>query len=336
MAVTIGKKTVLDKEFILSHISTYDIFKMYYPYDLELNRMCLSPFIQEKTPSFVIGNKYGEITFKAFNSPHKGDCFHFVMFLYNLTFSEAIIKIAKDFRLLEGNSYYERIIQTYEKPLIIKKPSFIQAVAKKFSRIDLEYWKEYHLGPEDLNFASDVKCYSTKEWYLNRRRQSLHRDELCFFYNLISPNGSWIKIYRPKAPKHKKWISNIPNKQMGNLSSLKDCKIGFIQKSFKDAAFTAKFMSPHVTFTQTEDSSSISEENIKYINENCERVYIIFDGDETGQRAAKGLSNITNWEIANPPSELLEKGISDLSDWGKKMSPQAVIDYYIQNEILQI
>lgn len=331
--VTLQKRVTLNRSFILSKISEYDIFKMYYPYDFEINRVCLSPFIQEDNPSFIIGNKYGSLTFKAFNTPHRGDCFHFVMFLYNLTYNEALTKIAKDFKLLEGD-YYKRIISTYEKPKIIKKPTFIQAVPKKFSEKDLSYLASFHLEPSDLNFCEDTKAYSTKEWAINRRRQFLEKDEVCFFYNLINERGSWIKVYRPHAEKKDKWKTNIPFHEMCGLSNLKGSKVGFIQKSMKDGAFTAKYISPHVTVVSAEDINAITKDNIDFINQNCEKVYVIFDNDETGVRACKEITRETGWSYINPPNHLLIEGITDFADWGRATDPSTIIDYFKQKRVI--
>ena len=70
--------------------------------DWRLNTVTYSPFRNENHPSFVIGNKYGEISFIDFaETSLRGDCFYFVKCLFNLsTMNDVLIKIDSDFRIL--------------------------------------------------------------------------------------------------------------------------------------------------------------------------------------------------------------------------------------------
>ena len=91
-----SKKTALTPETILSKISAFDIFKFYMPErDWRLNTVTYSPFGNENHPSFVIGNKYGEISFIDFaETSLRGDCFYFVKCLFNLsTMNDVLIKM---------------------------------------------------------------------------------------------------------------------------------------------------------------------------------------------------------------------------------------------------
>lgn len=331
--ITLQSKTELNRDFILSRVEPIDIFRKYYPGEFELNKMCLSPFKKEEDPSFIIGDKYEEITFKGFNTQHRGDCFHFVMYMFSLDYNGALSKIASDFELWDKPPNGERMNELGERVKIIKKPKFFQAVPKKFDKADTEYWAKYHLTPKDLNFCDDTKCYSTKEWAIDRQRQALKHGELCFFYNLKNERGNWIKIYRPNAEKRKKWMSNIPFREMHGLSNLKGCKVGFIQKSIKDGAFTAKYLSPHVAVLAGEDISAITKENIDYINQNCEKVYVIFDNDEQGVRECTKLTTETGWGYINPPKRLLYENITDFTDWAENTDPQTVINFFKEKGI---
>ena len=57
----------LKAESILEKVSEYDIFRYYMPNsDWKPNNVTFSPFRSEKTPSFMIGNKHGRLTFIDF------------------------------------------------------------------------------------------------------------------------------------------------------------------------------------------------------------------------------------------------------------------------------
>ena len=87
-----AKKTQLTKEAILDKISDYDIFRFYMPdRSWKLNQVTLSPFRQERNPSFVIGNRKGYISYIDFADTNKrGDCFQFVEDLFNIPHYDAL------------------------------------------------------------------------------------------------------------------------------------------------------------------------------------------------------------------------------------------------------
>ena len=60
------------RELIFNKISSLDIYGYYMPHPFSLNKLTNNPFVsKDKNPSFIIGNKTGDIIHKAFNSEHK-------------------------------------------------------------------------------------------------------------------------------------------------------------------------------------------------------------------------------------------------------------------------
>lgn len=342
MAIKIEKRINIDRDFILESITEYDIYRYYYREFtgdvFELNVDCLSPFKPENKPSFKIGmGPSGDrIIHRSFNSDHRGDCFKFVMELFDINFHEALMKISMDFGLINGTEGYKAIKKLYKAPeLKVRIPKFLQAEARKWTKEDDEWWNQFHLNRKDLNFCDDTSVYATKKWAIDGQKQLLKYKELSYFYHLTNIRGSWIKIYRPQADtKEDKWHTSIPHREMHGLSNLDGCEIGFIQKSMKDGAFTHKFLCRNVAVSSNEAATSISIENRARINQSCRKVYIIFDGDQTGVEAANLLAEETGWIVANPPSHLLTYGITDLTDWAKATSPGTVIDYYKNLQII--
>ena len=96
------KRESLTIESVLGKVTEYDIFRWYMPEKgWKLNQVTYSPFRQERTPSFLIGNRYGRLSFIDFGDTSKrGDCFMFVKQLYNFSTIDDVLKfIDKDFGL---------------------------------------------------------------------------------------------------------------------------------------------------------------------------------------------------------------------------------------------
>jgi len=169
-------KQELSMDSVLSKISEYDIFMYYMPYkNWKLNEVCLSPFRQEKSPSFIIGNKRGFLSYIDFgNTSFRGDCFTFVKQLFNLsTLNDVLQKIDFDFGLgIRGiKKDYKLIVSDYKQPEITKRNTFIQVSTRPFTKEELEYWNMYH---QDISDLRDNNIFSSLP--KNRRKRFVHDD----------------------------------------------------------------------------------------------------------------------------------------------------------------
>ena len=335
MSIQGKKRRFLSREYVLSRISAYDVFYKYMPWKFTINKPCHSPFTDDKHPSCIIGNKFGEVTFKCFNTENRGDCFSFVMQLYTLSFEEALYKIALDFGLLRDSILKPSDLIKYEQPKIIVEPAFIQAVSQPFTEKDKEYLAQYHLTPRDLQFCKDTRANSTLEWSVNRKKQMMKKNEICFYYHLKNERGEWIKIYKPYADKVLKWRSSIPFTEMhgvGNISP--GCTTGVVTKSMKDAAFLAKYVLPCVEVVQAEDYTCITPENRKRLKSSCKTLFIAFDCDVRGKDASFKLTKEMDCKHINPPDSLMELGGTDFSDMGKLLGVDAVIQHFKTKKVI--
>jgi len=196
-----GKKKVsLTRENILLRITPYDIFRYYMPNkSWSVNNATLSPFRKENNPSFMIGNRGGNLSFIDFTDTSlRGDCFTFVKKINNLNSMDEILKmIDSDFNqgisLGKPTQDYKKIIDTYEQPETKgKRYALVQAITRPFTQEELAYWNEFH---QDITDIKREHIYSIKKVYLNKKLFTLKDTELRFGYFY---NGHW-KIYRPFA-----------------------------------------------------------------------------------------------------------------------------------------
>lgn len=329
------RKVKLTPQAVLQKISEYDIFRMYMPEkDWKINQATFSPFRQENNPSFVIGNRKGFLSFIDFADTNKrGDCFTFVKLLHNLSNMDDVLRmIDRDFGLgflpQTATGDYKVITKLYKQPEDVgKRYSIIQAVTRKFTNEELEYWNQYHQSLDDLR-ANNV--YAIKKLYLNKQLFPLKDTELRFGYLY---DGHW-KIYRPFADKKNKWVpNNVPITMMDGKEDISNCKIAFINKSKKDYMVMKKIF-PCSCAVQNEGIACFSDENVEYLKANSDRQILSFDSDETGVHNSKQITELFDFEYINVPRRYLSEGIKDWADLVKTYGYYPVENYLRQKGLL--
>ncbi len=329
------KKQELTPETILKKISEYDIFRWYMPdKSWKMNQVTLSPFRNEHNPSFLIGNKYGNLSFVDFaDGSIKGDCFTFVKLLYNLaSINDVLLLIDRDFGLGISNGVateeYKKITAEYAQPEETgKRYSLIQAVTRKFTKEELAYWNEYH---QDLQDLRDNNIYSIDKLYLNKQRFSLKETDLRFGYLY---NGHW-KIYRPFVDRKIKWVpNNVPITEMDGRENIINCKVAFINKSKKDYMVMKKVF-PCSCAVQNEGIACFSPENLEYIKANSDAQILSFDSDVAGVKNSQQITKLFDFGYTNVPRKYLAEGIKDWADLGKAHGMKAIEDYLIEKKLL--
>ena len=323
MSIQGQKRVKLTEETILSKISEYDIFKMYMPGNWKLNIVTNSPFRKDDNPSFVIGTKHGNISFIDFaDISKKGNCFNFVQMICNLpSYYDALKLIDRDFSLGISSGKvgdYKKIVNEYKQPdNIEKRYSLVQAITRKFTKEELDYWNQYHQSEDDLK-ANNV--YSLSKVYLNKQLFYLKNSDLRFGYLY---NGHW-KIYRPFVDPKMKWMpNNVPITTMDGKKDIIDCKMAIITKSKKDYMVLKKIY-PNVCAVQNESIVCFSDDNLEYIKANSDRQTLSFDSDPTGVKNSQQITKVFDFDYINVPRSYLSDGIKDFADLSRDYGMSAV------------
>lgn len=314
------KRTELTPDTIFQRITSYDIFRYYMPNkNWKINQSTYSPFRKDEHPSFVIGNRGGNLSFIDFaDMSMKGDCFTFVKLLYGLnSMNDVLMLIDKDFGLgllgKETNTAtYKQIKSEYKQPEDLgKRYANIQVIPRKYTREELSYWNEFHQDIQDLR---DNNVFSIAKVYLNKQLFSLKDTELRFGYFY---NGHW-KIYRPHADKRIKWIpNNVPICTMEGLENIKGCDYSFINKSKKDYMVVKKLIQTTCAI-QNEGIACFTEENVKYLKDNSKRQILSFDSDITGVANSQQITQIFGFDYCNVPRQYLSEDIKDWAELSRK------------------
>jgi DNA primase len=329
------KQLPLRPERLLEKVSEYDIFRYYMPRsNWQVNVVTLSPFRNERSPSFIIGNKHGRLTFIDFGDTSKrGSCFDFVRIMFNVNLDEALKMIDRDLGLgmtrSTNTQEYKRIVSDYKQPIKVDKTyTSVQAVVRRFTNEELAYWAQYHISEDELK-ANNV--YSLSKVYLNKQLVTSSLDELRFGYLY---DDRW-KIYRPFAKeKRYKWVpNNVPITAMDGKDDIKECDVAFINKSKKDYMVMKKLF-PCSCAVQNEGLGCFSPENVEYIKSNSASQILSFDSDVTGVENSQQITQMFNFGYCNVPRKYLSEGIKDWADLAKAHGMQAIEDYLKEKQLL--
>ena len=320
---------------VLDKITEYDIFRWYMPdKSWKLNRVTYSPYRNESNPSFIIGNKNGNLSFIDFaDTSRRGDCFEFVKTLHNLSSMDDVLKlIDRDFHLGIASGViteeYKKIVSEYKQPEDLgKRYSLIQVITRKFNNDELAYWNSYHQSLQDLR---DNNVYAIKKVFLNKSLFAIKENELTFGYFY---DGHW-KIYRPFADKKVKWVpNNVPITAMDGKADIKDCKVAFINKSKKDYMVMKKLF-PCSCAVQNEGLGCFSAENVEYLRANSEKQILSFDSDVTGVTNSQQITKVFGFGYLNVPKKYLTEGIKDWADLAKTHGMEVIENYLKQKKLL--
>lgn len=323
MSIKGSKKEELTMESVLYRTTPLEIYSFYMPNkNWRVNEVTNSPFGEDRTPSFIIGNKYGEIGHYAFNDHSKrGDCFNFVKQLYDLPNLDTVLRridIDMNLGISSGVPVREGFIAPIsEKKEVNKRNTLIQVLTRKFTKEELDYWAQYYQNIDDLRREG---IYSINKAFLNKKPLVL--DELRFGY--LYENKYW-KIYQPNKPKRGKWITNAPLVLMDGLENIKDCDTAWITKSKKDKMVLKKLYSC-VASTQNESLACFSSENVEYIKKNSKKQVVLYDSDSTGVSSCQEITKKFDMGYCNVPKKYLEEEIKDFSDLARIHGLKAVED----------
>ena len=324
------------KSLIEIKLSPLDIYSYYMPHSFELNTNTPNPFtFKDKNPSFRIFYRDNSYFHKAYNSSHKGDCYKFVKDMYNLSsYKEVLEKIAEDFGLKEkSNKRYEKIIS--ELPKIEIRESItpnIKAISKPFQKEHKLYLSQYGLELKDLDNIVNTKIYALKQFWINNDLYTLDKEEVGFIYHCTDINK--LKIYLPEREKGKKFYSSLPFTYIHGKESfgIKSPK-GILTKSIKDALVLSKYLNIPIGVVQAENSTSITQEDIDFFNENIEEMYISWDSDAPGVKNCIELTSKTCWKYINPPKRYLPL-VKDWADLLKEFGEKALLEEFKKKKLI--
>lgn len=315
-------KPLLNRETLKREIGDANILDFYFG-AVEIGRNYLSVFRDEQRPScsFYI-SKNGSLTYHDFTTGDKYDFVQFVAKLFSISYYKALERIAIDFGLIPG-------VRSTEKPAIIKEHSERKVKEKKeftielipFAKHHLDFWAKYYITKEELiaNKIQAVGDFKIGDYEVPY--------DVRFFYPFADSENKYYKIYTPFSYDYK-WVSSTPLHLPFGINELPlthDTLV--ITKSVKDTLVLRKFF-PEVIGLQNEGRGSLLPQTAKALKKCYKNIYVWFDMDRTGVKAANyysktygfkpvfvGSDKLTIWQNL---TRAKQKSVKDPSDMVKQ------------------
>lgn len=310
-----------------------NIFRFYFG-EFEIGKSYSSVFRKDTKNStgFYI-SEHGSIIYNDLATGDKYDFLAFVSKKFNISFYKALDKIDKDLSDVKLKPFKYNPL----KEKVKKEIKTFRVEIRPFTKRDLEYWAKYSITLDDLN---NNNIYSVNALTINDYKIYTLFNELKFAYLFKDEKqNGYFKIYSPENDIWR-WSSNTPLNLPFGMDKL-TCEYDtlVITKSVKDCIVLRKFF-PECFATQNESSSSLKKETIKALQKCYKHIYIWFDMDRPGIKAANyfkkkygfkplfiGDKNKTIWKNL---SIIKKEKIKDPSDFIAKYGYDK-LEKYIQN-----
>lgn len=286
---------IQSKEQLLKHISEEQILTFYFG-EFDLNKLYLSPFRDEKRPSFIISYYNDKLVWRDFGTSNRPrGVIDFVCTKFNISFIEAINKILSE--VVESNKI--PITKRY-----IKNSGFNYQLKYSDSWLDwqLEYWSKGGIKISTLNKFNVKWC--NELWFNNKLFSRGSKTNLMYYYDhsTVPFEESWT-VYRPNAPFDKKFRKhNIDNKTMGLDLIPESGEILVITKSYKDIMVLFEIGIPAIA--PHNENIPITKETIDNLKERFDHIYVNYDNDSTGVNSSIKFTKEHNLNYWNIPRSL--------------------------------
>lgn len=270
----------ITKEFLQSKYSDETYFEHYLGFPVT-KKLFTSVLRSDKKPTCSFyRNKNGDLIYKDFGT---GDNFNFiglVMEMFNLSYYQAINKIAADFGLIKTDiiSVKAEIKESTSK-ILDTGPTYIQVTTKPFSKEELDWWNKFGIEQELLD---KYKVFSCEHVFINGRLSvSSTPNNYIFGYYFGTDNGRELwKIYMPLRKKFR-FLNNISMDVLQGYEQLPESgPLLVITKSMKDSIVLNRLGIPAVA--PNSEVLIISQEQMNEFHKRFKYIVFYWDRDYAG------------------------------------------------------
>lgn len=311
-------------------MSEEEIFRRYLNIDVQFDYRFCSPLRKDKNPTCGFKDMGSMILLKDFSGAFTGDCFKAVATLFNITYSQAIQKVAEEYNMLACGMFVPypkkpELVERVNQQKIEKVKKIIQVKRQAWTTGDKSYWKQFGLNSKILNHFNVASC--SHVWL---------DEKLAYTANLKNPayvyyfgDGDY-KIYFPFAKElgRQKFWGNGNNIQ--GLSQLDfNQKIVIITKSLKDVMVL--YSLGFTSVAPPQESALIDPNTIELLKSKFEHVFILYDNDKVGTYWSK--INAEKYKLNYIELDCLQKDISDFRIENEHELTKQFLYYHLENAI---
>lgn len=303
----------ITKEEIFKYVTELQILERYCANYKVIDVSFKSEFYSDKNAScriLVSGN--GIPYYKDYGNGDYFLAFDYVSRKYGSSYHETCNIIANDFGLKRTNlNVTPQLLLSNDTPKLVKTKSNIQVIVKPFSLIDYDYWLQYGISLQTLQFFN-VKAVS--HVYLNKGDRhyvfEYKNSNPLYSYKFFKNNTEYLKIYNPYSiTKEGKWLSNVGSDCLAGYDQLPlTGDLLILTKSLKDTMSYFELGYNAISFQA--ETNKISKKSWDELSKRFKRIVLNFDDDDAGRNAT------TNFVLDHAIDfYFIDGGCKDLSDY---------------------
>ena len=273
------------RERILDKVDDLEIFYHYLESRVPLGKAIRSPLRKDRHPSFNIyrSESNSRIYYNDF-AGDRGDCFKFVMEVFDCDFRAAIEKVANDFGVsIQGpvrdlSKLQKKVVVNVPKIIIRERVKF-EYLARSFSEQDLKYWGTFGITEEVLN----EYLVEPLNWFkVIGADVTFNHEDNCPIY-MLNFGGEPLKFYRPFSKTRKdKYKSNLRRGDIYGLHPITEKQsVLVVCAGGKDCLSLYSNTGIRGVALNSESANLSSDIYIKLMNY-ADQLAICYDNDKTG------------------------------------------------------
>lgn len=267
---------------ILREVNSYDMFR-YYVGEFKIGTPIISPFDEERKPSFAIFAKGSQVLFNDFRFGG-GDIIQFVKLRFNMDFRNAINKIVHDAGLCDK---YRSDLNYVPKPLVkhnvvVKHvKTVIKVKSRKWTKADIEFWSTFHITKEILE---KYRVHPISYIFLNSK--IIKADKLAYVFKELKDGKVSYTIYQPLS-QTMKWFKSHDSSVFYGWSQLPESgPILIMTKSMKDVMTLTSITGIPAVALQNEKIKP-KQQIIDELKSRFDKIYLFYDNDYANEEKGK-------------------------------------------------
>jgi len=312
----------ITKDEILKYITELQILERYCINYKSSDSSFKSEFYNDSNPSCRIQISANGIPYyKDYGNGDYFLAFDYVSKKYGSNYHETCNIIATDFGLKKTNlNVTPQLLLSNDAPKLIKAKSNIQVIVKPFSLIDYEYWMQFGISLQTLQFFNVKACSHV---YLNKGDKhyvfEYKNSNPLYSYKFFKNDTEYLKIYNPYSiTKEGKWLSNVGSDCLQGYDQLPNTgDLLILTKSLKDVLCLYEMKYDSVAVQA--ETNDLSKKSYEELSKRFTTIISLYDNDEAGRNGAQKLLDKYNiLPIFIPEST----GCKDISDLHKKIGKE--------------